>query len=81
MRRLTALHSSLSRKETNMHVFLLILSIAGQPERLAAVCETYKQCSDQGAAASAVYQRQFNKLPSDFSYRVIPGLIVPERAT
>lgn len=59
-----------------MHVFLLILSISGQPERISAICETYKQCSDTGAQASTLYQAQFNKQPKDFSYRVIPGLIV-----
>jgi hypothetical protein len=64
-----------------MHVFLLILSIAGQPERVAAVCETYKQCSDEGADASTLYQAQFNKAPRDFSYRVIPAVIVPEQET
>jgi hypothetical protein len=59
-----------------MHVFLLILSIAGQPERIAAICETYKQCSDAGADASVLYQAQFNRPPADFSYRVVPGLIL-----
>lgn len=64
-----------------MHIFLLILTVAGQPERLAAICETYKQCSDSGAEASAIYIKQFNKMPSDFSYRVIPAVIVPETST
>ena len=64
-----------------MHVFLLILSIAGQPERVAAICETYKQCSDTGAQASLVYQAQFKKAPADFSYRVVPAAIVPEQQT
>ena len=64
-----------------MHIFILILSIAGQPERVAAVCETYQQCSDTGAQASLVYQAQFNKAPRDFSYRVIPAVIVPEQET
>ena len=67
-----------------MHVFLLILSIAGQPERVAAICETYKQCSDTGAAQASLvyqYQAQFNKPPRDFSYRVIPAVIVPETET
>jgi hypothetical protein len=59
-----------------MHVFLLILSIAGQPERIAAICETYKQCSDSGAPVSTLYQAQFNKSPRDISYRVVPGLIL-----
>ena len=61
-----------------MHVFLLILSIAGQPERIAAICETYKQCSDVGATAQADYVRMFDKHPADFSYRVVPVVIVPE---
>ena len=64
-----------------MHVFLLILSIAGQPERVAAVCETYKQCSDSGASAAKLYETQFNKPSRDFSYRVIPAVIVPETET
>jgi hypothetical protein len=58
-----------------MHVFLLILSIAGQPERIAAICETYKQCSDTGAAAAQVWAEEFNR-PSEFSYRVVPGMIL-----
>lgn len=66
-----------------MHVFILILSIMGQPERVAAICETYKQCSDAGAAASVIYQAEFNRPPSAFSYRVVTGVILetPKRPT
>lgn len=64
-----------------MHVFLLILTIAGTPERVVAVCNTYKQCSDTGAAASTLYLRQFNKQPRDFSYRVLPAIILPDGVT
>jgi len=64
-----------------MHVFMLILTLAGQPERVVAICETYQQCSDAGAAAQAEYTRQFDKSPSDFSYRVIPALITPGTST
>lgn len=35
-----------------MHAFMLILAILGQPERAAAICDTYKACSDLGADAS-----------------------------
>lgn len=59
-----------------MHLFLLILSIAGQPERVTAFCETYQECSDIGAAAQVLYLEQFHKQPSDFSYRVVPALSV-----
>lgn len=64
-----------------MHAFMLILAILGQPERAAAMCETYKQCSDLGAAAQARYLEQFHKTPDTFSYRVIPVTIIPETAT
>ncbi len=59
-----------------MHVFILILTIAGQPERIAAICPTYKACSDAGAQVQAEYLKQFHKQPSDFSYRVEPGTAV-----
>jgi hypothetical protein len=61
-----------------MHAFMLILAILGQPERAVMICETYQQCSDSGAAAQADYVRMFDKRPRDFSYRVVPVIIVPE---
>jgi|HubBroStandDraft_1064217.scaffolds.fasta_scaffold52971_6 hypothetical protein len=61
-----------------MHAFMLILAILGQPERATTICETYKQCSDLGAAAQAEYIRVFKREPKEFSYRVVPVLIVPE---
>ena len=64
-----------------MHAFMLILAILGQPERAVMICETYKQCSDSGATAQADYVRMFDKRPADFSYRVVPVLIVPEATT
>jgi hypothetical protein len=64
-----------------MHAFMLILTILGQPEHATAICETYKQCSDLGAAAQADYVRMFDKRPADFSYRVVPVLIAPEGKT
>jgi hypothetical protein len=64
-----------------MHVFLLILSIAGAPEKMAAICETYQQCSNTGEVMQAQYVQQFHKQPKDFSYRVIKGLILPEDKT
>lgn len=63
-----------------MHVFLLILAIAGNPERIGAICETYKQCSDTGAAMADTYAKQLGT-PAHFSYRVMPALIVPEGKT
>lgn len=59
-----------------MHVFVLILSIMGQPERIAAICETYKECSDIGAAAQSMYCEQFHREPKDFSYRVENAIAV-----
>jgi hypothetical protein len=64
-----------------MHIFMLILMIAGQPERAGAFCETYKQCSDLGEAAQATYLKQFHKTPDAFSYRVLPVVVVPEPST
>lgn len=64
-----------------MHAFMLILAILGQPERAVAICDTYQKCSDQGAAAQAEYVRQFDRMPREFSYRVVPVLIVPEGST
>lgn len=61
-----------------MHVFLLIVALAGGPEKIVAICNTYKQCSDTGHEAAVLYVRQFNKLPRDYSYRVIPGLVLPD---
>ncbi len=64
-----------------MHVFMLILAIAGQPERAGAICETYQHCSDLGAATQATYLKQFHKTPDAFSYRVLPVVILPETRT
>lgn len=64
-----------------MQAFLLILAIAGQPERGVAICDTYKKCSDLGAETALVYEAQFNKPPHDVSYRVVPVLIVPKGPT
>lgn len=64
-----------------MHAFMLILAILGQPERAAAICDTYKACSDLGADASTRYQEQFKKPPREFSYRVVPVTIMPETTT
>lgn len=61
-----------------MHIFMLILAIAGEPERAGAFCETYKQCSDMGAVAQAGYLKQFNKTPDAFSYRVLPVIVMPD---
>jgi hypothetical protein len=64
-----------------MHVFLLILSIAGQPESIAAVCETYQQCSDAGAKMQTLYTTEHHKQPHDFSWRVAGAYILPDKAT
>jgi hypothetical protein len=58
-----------------MHVFLLILTVTGQPERIAAVCDTYRQCSDKGADLVTQYEQIFHKQPAEFSYRVVPGTV------
>ena len=63
-----------------MHAFMLILAILGQPERAAAICDTYKKCSDLGADAAALYAAQLGA-PRNFSYRVIPVIIVPAGPT
>jgi hypothetical protein len=56
---------------------MLILIIAGQPERGVEVCSTYQACSDDGLAMQDEYQKQHGAVV-DFSYRVQPVLIVPE---
>lgn len=59
-----------------MHVFLLILTITGRPEAIAAICDTYKKCSDEGAAKAAEYDTKLHIGPADFSYRVVEGMII-----
>jgi hypothetical protein len=61
----------------SIHVFLLIVSLGGQPEHIRAVCETYKQCSDEGAEIGAAYLHMFHKMPRDVSLRIIPATIIP----
>ncbi len=63
-----------------MHVFLLILSIAGQPERIAAVCRTYQQCSTEGHEAQVEYVRLFKREPRDFAYRIVPATVTRDTA-
>jgi len=63
-----------------MHAFLLILAIAGQPEKAVAICDTYKACSDEGAEIARAYAEQL-KTPADFSYRIVPVIIRPESTT
>jgi hypothetical protein len=60
-----------------MHVFLLILSISGQPERIAAICETYQQCSGEGAKFQAAYSTEHHIEPRDVAYRVQAGIVLP----
>lgn len=55
-------------------IFMLIMSIAGQPERIGALCDTYKQCSDIGADVQLRYVAMFNRAPSDVSYRIVEVL-------
>ena len=64
-----------------MHVFLLIMSISGRPEHVAAVCKTYKQCSDLGAETQREDARQFHLQPHDILYRVVPAMIVTGAST
>ena len=54
-----------------MHAFMLILSIAGQPDKALAICDSYKKCADEELLIAA-------KLPKDFSYRIIAVMIIPE---
>jgi len=63
-----------------MHVFILILSLAGAPERIVAICTTYQECSDAGAVAQKMYVDQFHKSASDVSYRIMPATITADRA-
>jgi hypothetical protein len=52
------------------HIFLLIIAIAGQPERIVESCTSYQRCSDDGASIQVEYLAQFQRAASDFSYRV-----------
>lgn len=63
------------------HVFLLILTMAGQPERIAAVCDTYEQCSTEGADIAKEYQEVMHKSARDISYRVVQAVILPGSAS
>ena len=63
-----------------IHAFLLILTIAGQPQQARAICDTYKKCSDEGAQMAALYAQQFGA-PRNFSYRVVPVMIISEQPT
>jgi hypothetical protein len=63
-----------------IHVIVLILSIAGQPERIAAVLNDehlsgMSACNKLGTDAQAAYAEMFNKLPSDVSYRCVPAVV------
>lgn len=53
--------------------FLLLLIIAGQPERVALQCNTYRECDRAGAAVTQAYIEQYHVMPSAVSYRVILG--------
>jgi hypothetical protein len=54
-----------------IHAFMLILSIAGQPDKGLAICETYKKCVDQEVLIVTKL-----KLPGE--YRIIPIIIMRE---
>jgi hypothetical protein len=65
-----------------VHVIILILSIAGQPERIAAVLNDEQHtgmatCNQLGADAQKAYSEMFHTLPSDLSYRCVPGIARP----
>lgn len=60
-----------------MHVFILILTIIGQPEHMAGICQEYQKCSDAGQAIEKEYEKQGGNA-KDFSYRILPALIVPD---
>ena len=63
-----------------IHAFMLILAIAGRPEKAIAICDTYKKCSDEGAVVAQLYEKQLGS-PREFSYRIIPVIIMPEAPT
>ena len=60
-----------------MHVFLLILTIAGRAEHAVAVCDTYKECSDLGHDVQVEATRTMHLQPRDVTYRIIPAIITP----
>jgi hypothetical protein len=58
-----------------IHAFMLVLSMTGQPDKATAICDSYKKCFDEGAQIATQISS------SDFSYRVIPVLIMPAPPT
>jgi hypothetical protein len=60
---------------------MLIIQLVGGPEHAAAICETYKQCSDEGAEMATLYAAEKHEQPHTFTYRIVPVLIVPEDET
>lgn len=59
-----------------MHVFMLILTLAGGPEKTVAICRSYQACSNLGADAAATYVREFHRMPSDVTYRVVSAVVL-----
>ena len=64
-----------------MHVFMLIIQLAGHPEHAVAICDSYKACSDEGQETQQRYIAEHHLRPTDFLFRVIPVLIVPDDPT
>lgn len=61
-----------------MHIVLLILAIAGQPERIAAVLNDEQHtgmeaCNRLGVETQQAYASMFDREPREVSYRCIPG--------
>lgn len=53
-----------------MHVFMLILSIAGQPEYADALCATRQECVEMGEQEKAKYLESPDAADDDFTYHV-----------
>lgn len=53
------------------HIFWLIVILNGGPEHIALTCDTYKECSDAGAALAEAYVEMFHLTPDSVSYRVV----------
>jgi len=58
-----------------MHVFLLIFTMANAPERIIDVCETYQECSDEGAVLVGTYATLHGVQPRDVTYRIVPAML------
>lgn len=58
-----------------MHIFVLVIILAGQPDHAVAACQTYKQCSDAGADFVEGYAKTHHLQPRDISFRIVPATL------